>query len=86
MKIKEGFMLREVAGNYIVIGAADGLNFNNIITVNEIGAIIWQGIEEGKEKSQIIEAITSEYDIDTQTAGEDFDAFTKQLVDCGVME
>jgi hypothetical protein len=87
MKIKEGFLLREVAGNYIVIAAGDeGLNFNNIITVNELGAIIWRGIEDEKTKEQIIEEILLEYDIDKETAAKDFDEFIGQLTDAGVIE
>ncbi len=87
MKIKEGFLLREVAGNYIVIAAGDeGLNFNNIITVNELGAIIWKGIEDEKTKEQIVDEILLEYDIDKETAAGDFDDFVKQLTDAGVIE
>lgn len=86
MKIREGFLLREVAGNYIVIAAGDeGLNFNNIITVNEIGAIIWRGIEAEKTKEQIIDEILLEYDIDKDTAAGDFDEFIAQLTDAGVI-
>ena len=45
MKIKDGFLLREVAGNYVVIAVGeDAVNFNSIITVNEIGAYIWNKI------------------------------------------
>ena len=80
MKINENYLLREVAGNYIVVSIGDdSLDLGAIITVNEIGAIIWRGIEEGKENSEIVKSILSEYDIDEATASADFDEFCTSL-------
>lgn len=80
MKIKDGFLLREVAGNYVVVAIGeDVLDFNAVITVNELGAIIWKGIEEGKDKLQIIDEILSEYNVDRETVSKDFNEFITQL-------
>lgn len=80
MKIKEGYLLREVAGNYVVIAAGDdALDFNSIITLNEIGAIIWKGIEAGKREQDIIAQILAEYSVDEETAKKDFAEFAQQL-------
>ena len=80
MTIREGFVLKEVAGNYVIIAIGDDvLDFNDIITVNEIGALIWNNMIENKSKGEIISVILSEYDIDEKTASEDFDTFINQL-------
>lgn len=87
MKIKEGFMLREVAGNYVVIAAGgDGLDFNSIITVNEIGALIWKKIDEGKSEEEIIEDILKEYSVDKETAVKDFSEFIGQLRELKIID
>ena len=87
MKIKEGFMLREVAGNYVVIAAGgDGLDFNSIITVNEIGALIWKKIDEGKSEEEIIEDILKEYSVDKETAAKDFSEFIGQLRELNIVD
>lgn len=87
MKIKEGFMLREVAGNYVVIAAGgDGLDFNSIITVNEIGALIWKKIDEGKSEEEIIEDILKEYSVDKETAAKDFSEFIGQLRELNIID
>lgn len=87
MKIKEGFMLREVAGNYVVIAAGgDGLDFNSIITVNEIGALIWKKIDEGKSEEEIIEDILKEYSVDKETAAKDFSEFIGQLRELKIID
>ena len=51
MKIKEGFVVREIAGQSVVIavGAASKI-FNGIIKLNETGKIIWTKLSEGAGK------------------------------------
>ena len=41
MKTKHGFRLRELGGDYILIGeSAELVNFNNLITFNEAAAYL----------------------------------------------
>lgn len=87
MKIKDGFLLREVAGNYVVIAVGeDAVNFNSIITVNEIGAYIWNKINEGKNEEAIADDIIGEYSIDRNTALKDIGEFENQLREAGIIE
>ena len=87
MKIKDGFLLREVAGNYVVIAVGeDAVNFNSIITVNEIGAYIWNKINEGKNEEAIADDIIGEYSIDRKTALKDIGEFANQLREAGIIE
>jgi len=80
MKIREGFILKEVAGNYVVIAVGDDvMDFNKVITVNEIGALIWHALENGKNKNEIVASILGEYDIDKATVSADFDEFIDTL-------
>ncbi len=87
MKINEGFILKEVAGNFVVVSCGENtLDFNNIITINETGAIIWKGIETGKNKTQIINDILSEYNgINEADASKDFDEFVIQLKNVNII-
>lgn len=87
MKIKDGYILREVAGTFVVISTgADDLDFKGVITVNEVGALIWKGIEEGKSKDEITEKIITEYDVSKEIASADCDEFVKQLAEQGIVE
>ena len=80
MKIKEGFLLRTVAGSNIVvpIGAAS-IDFSGVITLNEVGAFLWKALEEDCDKAKLIEKLTAEYDVDSETASNDIDAFLEKL-------
>lgn len=85
MKLKEGFMLKEVAGSYIVIPVGQ-VDFTAMITVNETGAFLWELLQEGTEISALCAKMTAEYDIDEATAMRDIENFIKILSDNNLME
>lgn len=59
MKIKEGYRLRKVGNNSIVV-AMGGINFTGLITVNETGTFIWKMLENGSDTEEIINALADE--------------------------
>lgn len=86
MKIKDGFILKEVAGNYVVIALEDTLDFNKVVTVNETGSFIWDKILKEANREEIISDIANEYGIDENTATSDFDDFVNSLHAAGILE
>ena len=82
MKIKNDFMLREVAGNFVVVPVGKASeNFRGVINLNEIGAFIWRKIEAGLEESEIATALTEEYNVSLEQAKEDVSKFINKLVE-----
>ena len=86
MKIKEGYVLRNVAGEYIVMNIGGDTSLNHMITLNETGALIWNGIADGKSESEIAELIVSQYEVDTETAASDIKKFIDKMNGAGVLE
>lgn len=86
MKIKEGFVLRETAGSYIVMNLGDELSFNGVITLNESGALIFRAIEDGKNESEIAEMITANYETDSETALNDVRGFIAKMRKADILE
>lgn len=79
MKIKDGFMLRNVAGKNIVVAVgAASLDFDGLISLNETGTFLWNLLEEGAEYDTLLEKFLDEYDIDEATAKRDIDAFIER--------
>ncbi|MEG0378533.1 MAG: PqqD family protein [Eubacterium sp.] len=76
MKIKEGYMLREVAEEAVVvpIGSA-ALNFEGIISLNETGAFLWKQLEHTCDQEQLKKALLEKYNVDEKTAQQDIEAF-----------
>ena len=86
MKIKNGFVLREVADSFVVMNIGGELAFNGMITLNEVGAFIWKAIENGDKIEEIAKKITLEYEIDYETALSDANVFINKMNEVGVLE
>lgn len=86
MKIKEGFILREVAGSYIVVAVGDAVkSFNGVINLNESSAFLWKILEKGADEQQLISALLSEYDVSKEVAEKDVKAFISKLMEGGLI-
>lgn len=80
MKINGEFIMREVAGDAILIPVGNtALQFNGIIALGPVGALIWEGLSAGKDRSQLLSDILENFEIDTTTAEADLDEFLNQL-------
>jgi hypothetical protein len=87
MKIKDGFILREIAGSYIVVPIGERVvDFNGIITLSETGAFLWKHIQTGNNEEDLITALLDEYEIDTATACADVTEFLNSMKSGGLME
>jgi hypothetical protein len=78
VKIRDGYLLKEVAGSHIVVPVGD-LNFEGLINLNETGALIWGKLENGCSRDELVSTLISEYGIDQETASKDVDAFIEVL-------
>lgn len=86
MKIKEGFVLREVAGDIVVIPSGDTLDLNMMITLNETGRFLWELLEKGAEKEDLVQALTQEYEVSHEDAKAHIDAFVARLNENGLLD
>ncbi len=86
MKIKDGFVLREVAGSCVVMNIGGELSFNKMITLNETGTLIWKAVEEGLSPADIAKKMSEEYDISESDALIDVNAFIQKMSEIGVIE
>lgn len=87
MKTKKGFRLRELGGDYILIGeSVELVNFNNLITFNETAAYLWQKVE-GKEfdVEDLTRLLLSEYEVSEDIAREDAQATIDDWREIGII-
>ncbi len=87
MKIRSGYILRQVMDVYVVMGiGSEAYTPNQIMSVNETGAFLWNLLEKGAEKPELVDSLTKEYDVDAQTAEKDVDSFLAQLREKALIE
>ena len=80
MKIRSGYILRQVIDIHVVLGiGSEAYAPNQIMSVNEVGAFLWHLLEKGAEKQELVDQLTKEYDVDASTASVDVDNFLAQL-------
>ena len=85
MKLKKGFLLRQVAGQTVVLPAGGDLDLNMMITLNDTGAFLWQRMEEETDEAALVSALLAEYDVDEATAKMAVAGFVKKLNDNGFL-
>ena len=85
MKLKDGFILRSVAGETVVVPTGDDLDLNMMITLNETGKFLWEHLEKGAEESELVAALLGEYDVEKAVAQESVTAFVKKLNENGFL-
>lgn len=87
MKIKEGFILRNVADATIVVPAGKAtLDFNGMITLNETGAFLWRLLEAETDEQKLLEAMLAEFEVDEATAKAGIARFVAKLESEGLLE
>ncbi len=85
MKIKEGYRLRKVGNNSIVV-AVGGINFTGLITVNETGTFIWNMLEKGAEPNEVVEALAKECEVKPADIQDEVMEFLEKLKGADLVE
>ena len=72
MKIKEGFLVKKIAGDYLVVPTGNNIvDFAVAVSLNETGAFLWEQLKEEKNLEQLTEALSAEYGIEKSVAEKD---------------
>ncbi len=87
MKIKSGYMLREVAGYSVVVAVGtDTMDFNGMINLNDSGAFLWKLLEKGASEAELLDALLAEYEVDEATAKSDISIFLNKMREAELLD
>lgn len=87
MKIAKEFILREIAGEIVLIPTGETTQeFNGMLTMSDTARFIWQNIEKADSLDQMVEMLLEEYEVDEETARSSTVQFVTQLVESGFLE
>ena len=82
MKVEKEFVLREIAGDYVIIPTGKTV----LISVNDVGAFLWELLQNDVSMEALVAAVLDEYEVDETTAREDIQEFLDALVAGHVLE
>ena len=89
MRLKKGFVLREVCGEKIIAGEGlETINFNKLISLNDTAAMLWKKAEALGEftTEQLADALTEEYEVSREQALGDVEKLIAGWMEAGVVE
>lgn len=87
MKIKEGFILRNVAGSNVVVPVGQAtVDFNGMMSLNDTGAFLFDKLTKGITEEQLIRDLMDEYSIDKELATKDVKDFIEKVESEGLFE
>ena len=87
MNIKKDFVLRLVAGTWIVLPlGAEAVDFGGMLTLNESGLMLWKLLEQGSTREALAQALTDEYEVTSEQALADVDEYLGKLERAGCLE
>lgn len=87
MRIKGEFILREMAGEQILVPVGQtALRFNGIIVLQPVAAAIWQGLTQGLDREALLARVLERFEVEESVAAADLDSFLGQLQANGFLE
>ena len=87
MKIKNGYILKKVAGSNIVMATGEeSNNFKGVITFNEVGADVFTMLDGVNSVDKIVETISAKYDAPSEIVKEDVLNFIEKMKAQGLVE
>lgn len=88
MKIKKGFVLRDVCGEQVVTAEGiDQINFNKLVSMNASAAYLWKSVENSEfDEEALARLLTEKYDVDYSVALNDAKVVVKVWTENGLTE
>lgn len=75
MKIKDGYMLREVAGTPVVVAVGPAARGSTVDPADSSGAFLWRLLERGSAEAELAEECATRYGLGRAEAAEHVAAF-----------
>lgn len=87
MRIVPGFIIREIAGEVIVVPTSEAAGrLSGMITLNGCGRFLFELLQEEQTLDSLTDALLEEYDIDRVKASADVQKFVASLEQYGFLE
>lgn len=87
MRIKEGYTLRSLLGEHIVVGENTGqVKFTRVLSLNSSAAFLWEKLQ-GKDFTQedVVALLLDEYDVTEEKAAEAASFIIDKWIEQGVI-
>ena len=86
MKIKKELVKRDIAGDTILVPVGKTVyDSNGLFILNELGAFLWDRLEQAQSEGELLTAILNEYEVTEEVAAKDLRTFLENLRKLGIL-
>lgn len=86
MKRSSGFLMRQVAGRYVLAPVGETVKtFSGMITMNATGKFLWDLMEQDQTVDTLAQALVDAYEVEFEKAKEDVIKFLDPLKPVGAV-
>lgn len=85
MKVSNNFVLREIAGDSILIPVGQ-TDMQGMLLLNPVSMLIYQELQSGKKTEEILQKLVVEYDVGRAQAQDDLEKTLVQMRELGIVE
>ena len=87
MKTNKGVIYRNIAGEHVLIPVGSiAMDKNGMFVMTELGGCIWQMLEQGTTKEEIITALLEEYEVEESRLRADVEDFLQRMIEIKLIE
>lgn len=87
MKVRDGFVLKQIAENTVVVPAGNDLvSIDSLLMLNSTGCFLWNLLQTDSTIEFLANSLVSEYNIDFSTARADATEFVNVLKESNILE
>jgi hypothetical protein len=79
--LKDDVVTRRVGEEYFLLTTGDATLHN----IRESGIFIFEAIEKGADRDEILDGLVEEFDVDREQAAADLDEFLRELKEKGII-
>ena len=79
--VKQGYVLREIAGEYLAVPSQNG---GEIVILNPVSRVLWEELQEPKTLDELTAKITEMFDVKKDEARSDISKFLENLKNSGL--
>lgn len=87
MKLKQGFVLRQINKKYYAVPVGPlAARHKILVSMNGTCLFVWEQLKQNRTRQEILDALLTEYDVDTALASADLDRFLAALSKAQLLE
>lgn len=87
MKAKDGFVMRTVVDENIIMPTDENINqFEGAVVLNDVSAFIWLKLQQSITWEELLAAVMNEFEVTYERAEKDLSALLERFQEYGLIE